>query len=61
MWHNYVLTKCQLDNQSKKEKNMRAWRRNEPASIYNSNEGHLWWALIITKSCLMSYPDTKLL
>ena len=38
MWHNYMLTKCQLDNQSKKEKNMRAWRclkENEPASIYN--------------------------
>ena len=38
MWHNYVITKPQLDNQSKKEKNMRAWRRlkeNEPASIYN--------------------------
>ena len=39
MWHDYMLSKCQLGNQSKKEKNMRAWRRlkeNEPASIYNT-------------------------
>jgi len=34
-----MLSKCQLGSQSKKEKNMRAWRHlkeNEPASIYNT-------------------------
>ena len=43
MWHNYMLSKCQLGNQSKKEKNIRAWRHlkeNEPASIYNMYSSH---------------------
>jgi len=41
MWYDYMLTKCQLDNQSNKRKNMRAWRHmheNEPALIYNKGK-----------------------
>jgi len=35
MWHNYMLSKCQLGNQSKKEHESLE-KENEPASIYNT-------------------------
>ena len=36
MWHDYMLTKCQLDNQSNKRKAWGHIKENETASIYNT-------------------------